>query len=198
MDLKTVLFFGRSGSGKGTQVELLTKYLLEKDPERKVLHIATGDGLRKLAEGDSYGGRLVDKIISVGELMPTFIPIWVWTGKLLEEYTGKEHLILDGLARRPIEAPVLHHALKFYDRAKGAEVVLIDVSDKWATERLLARGREDDKGDDIKRRLDWFNAEVKESIAFFENKPKYYQFHIINGEQTIEEVHKEILSKLKI
>ena len=62
-------------------------------------------------------------------------------------------------------------------------------------ERLLGRGRIDDNHDDIKTRLGWYETDVVPAIDFYKNNPKY-NFIEINGEQTIEKVHQDILGKL--
>ena len=46
MNAVTVAFFGISGSGKGTQCDLLEKYLKEKDPTRPVVRPEMGNLLR--------------------------------------------------------------------------------------------------------------------------------------------------------
>ena len=54
MQPQTFIFFGPSGSGKGTQAKLLQEILKQKDPERKIIYIETGQKFRELAEGDSF------------------------------------------------------------------------------------------------------------------------------------------------
>jgi adenylate kinase family enzyme len=102
-------------------------------------------------------------------------------------------LILDGLSRRAYEAPVLDDALKFYKREKPF-VIIINVSDEWAKNHLLSRGRADDNKLDIDARLAWFKTNVEPTIDYFRNND-YYNVLEINGEQSIEDVHKEILAK---
>ncbi len=194
---QTFLFYGRSGSGKGTQVELLIKYLAEKDPKRKSLHVETGALLRDFTENnDNYSAKAVKDMIDAGGLLPEFVPIAFWGNFLIKNLTGDEHIICDGVARRFPESPVLDSAFRFYKR-ESPHIVLIDVSPEWAMERLLARGRTDDTKEGITKRSKWFDENVRPAIGFFEDN-SYYKFHKINGEQTIEEVHKEILTAVKI
>jgi len=194
MTPQTFIFLGPSGSGKGKQSELLMEKLKEKDPERKILYIETGEKLRKLAERGSYTGKEVKKILEGGTLAPVFLPIWVWTGIMMENVNGDEHILMDGMSRRIEEAYVLDSAIRFYKR-ENPMVISIEVSDKWATERLLARGRSDDNKEKIGKRLGWYHKDVTPVIEYFKNNP-YYKFVSINGEQTIEEVHEEIMEKV--
>ena len=194
MQPQTFIFFGPSGSGKGTQAKLLQEILKQKDPERKIIYIETGQKFRELAEGDSFTAKEIKKIVDRGELLPEFLPIWVWTGLMMENITGDEHIFLDGLSRQPKEAPILDSAIKFYKR-QNPFVVSIEVSDEWATRLLKNRGRSDDTDEEIKKRLDWYHKNVAPAIEYFKNNP-YYKFIPINGEQTIEEVHNELMKKV--
>jgi adenylate kinase family enzyme len=62
---------------------------------------------------------------------------------------------------------------------------------------MKGRGRLDDSDEEIKKRLDWYKANVVPAIEYFKNDPDY-KFVSINGEQTIEEVHREIMQKLEL
>ena len=196
MTPKTYIFYGSSGSGKGTQALLLKKHLEKQDSKDTTLYLETGAHFREFIEKDNHTSRLTKNILEDGGLLPEFLPIWIWTDFFINNFkTGREHLILDGLARRVDEAPVLDKALKFYNREKP-EVIILNVSQEWGVERLLKRGRHDDYEDNIKLRIEWYDANVAPTIEFFRNNPDYI-IHEINGEQTIEEVHNEIVSKLK-
>ena len=195
MTPQTFIFFGRAGSGKGTQANLIVEYLKKNDPERKSLYLETGQKLRDFIVQDNFSAQLTKEVLDTGGLMPPFMPIWLWTSFLIENYTGSEHLIFDGLCRRQYEAPILDTALQFYKRT-GIVVVVINTSNEWSIERLLARGRSDDDIPEIKKRLEWYDEEVVPAIAHFRNEPAYRVLDI-NGEQTIEEVHAEIMNKLK-
>lgn len=193
MQPQTFIFFGKSGSGKGTQAKLLAKYL-ENAKGTSPLFIETGQGFREFIKSESYTATLTQEVLSEGGLLPVFMPIWLWTDILVNKYDGTQDLILDGLCRRPAEAPVLDSALKFYGQ-KNPIVVYINVSDNWAFERMKARGRKDDTDEYIKSRLKWFEWNVVPAMAYFHEHPDY-TFIEINGEQTVEEVHGQIISKL--
>ncbi len=190
---QTFIFFGRSGSGKGTQARLLVKRLAELN-SHKVLFFETGKKFREFMESDSYTAKLTKEIINSGGLLPEFLPIWVWTAFFVENMTGNEHLVLDGVSRDKDEADILDNALKFYKREKPF-VININMSRERATELMKGRGRADDTDEDIAKRHDWYDVEVKQSIEYFHNNPNYI-FLNIDGEQSIEEVQAEILSKI--
>lgn len=191
MNPLTIIFFGPSGSGKGSQAERLIKKL-----EGKTLYIETGQMFRDFAKTDSLTAKFTKEVVDSGGLMPEFMPIWVWSDFLIKNLTGQEHLIFDGVSRRKEEAVVLDSAIKFY-RRENPIVLSIEVSDRWAMEKLLARGRKDDTEEGIQKRLKWYKENVVPAMQFFKNDP-YYKFIEINGEQTKEEVQKEILDKIGI
>jgi adenylate kinase family enzyme len=112
----TFIFFGPSGSGKGTQADLLIKHLHEKDPHTQTVYIETGAKLREFAKEVGLTAELTRRVMSEGGLLPSFIPIWIWTNIFVRNLRGDEHLVLDGLSRRPVEGPILDGALRFYKR----------------------------------------------------------------------------------
>lgn len=187
------IFFGKSGSGKGTQAELLKTELEAMD--RKVIYIETGQLMRDfVASGDGYLQKRTNDIIGTGGLMPIFFPTYLWAKVLVEQYTGSEDIIFDGVSRRIEEAPVIDAALDFLN-VEHRSVIHIDVSDKWVIDRLTARGRNDDSVSGIQKRLSWYLENVVPVLAYFENR-NAYRFLEINGEQSIEDVHAEIMKKL--
>ncbi|MFA6273362.1 MAG: nucleoside monophosphate kinase [Candidatus Paceibacterota bacterium] len=194
MSPQTFIFYGRSGCGKGTQADLLIKHLEKIDPNHKVLYAETGNLLRTFAARDGYSNKLVGNVLETGGLLPEFMSIFVWSQFLTENLTNNEHLVFDGVCRRPLEAPVFDSALVFYKREKPI-VILIEVSRDWAKARLLARHRSDDDLSEVERRLAWYETDVIPTLKFFENNPNY-RFLKINGEQTIEKVHQEIIEKI--
>jgi len=193
MNPQTFVFIGRSGSGKGTQAKLLKEYLSKKNPERNQLSLETGALFREFIEGDSYSQELSRKINEAGELQPVFLVVNLWGSCFVSKMQKDIHIILDGTPRKAREVPILTSAFKFYEREKPT-VLYIDVSRGWARERLTSRGRGDDNKEEIKSRLDWFETNVKGAIEKFK-EDDYYTVLNINGEQTIEEVHKELIDK---
>jgi len=194
MNPKTFIFFGRSGCGKGTQAQLLIKHLEGVQKGERVVYIETGAKLREFIKEVGLAQELTSKIMSEGGLLPSFLPIWIWTHTFIRNLNGKEHLVLDGLSRRAYEAPILHDALKFYNREKPT-VIVINVSKEWSKQHLLSRGRADDKTNDIDARLEWYDTNVMPTIDFFRQND-YYKVIDINGEQSIEKVNADIIAAI--
>jgi adenylate kinase len=194
VDLKTFIFVGRSGCGKGTQVDLLEEVLKQQTPEIPIVHLETGELFREFIKGGNYTHELSNKIYKSGGLQPEFLTIHLWADFFMKNMNEKVHMTIDGTPRRLNEAEVLDTALNFYNR-KDVNVILLNVSRKWSEERMLARKRVDDNKRDINLRLDWFDADVVPAIEFFKNNSSYI-FHDIDGERTIEEIHTDIVKRV--
>ena len=188
------IMIGRSGCGKGTQVELLIKYLGDHDKESKTIEIESGSILRDYAKGDSFPQKRCKEIMGSGKLIPEFLMIGLWANKILLEVNGSQNIVCDGTPRRLHEAMVLNSVFDFYGFDKPA-VIYVDVSREWSKQRLLARKRADDTEKDIENRLDWFETDVFPTLNYFKDNLAY-NFVRVNGEQSIEEVHQEIMDKL--
>ncbi len=188
---QTFIFIGRSGSGKGTQAEMLKAYL-EKESSAPVTYVQTGQRFRDFTKGDSHTAQLAREVIETGALMPEFLGVWNWSSIFVESIKGDEHLILDGMPRRLREAHIFDSAMNFYERNMPM-VIYLDISHDMAKERLLARGRADDNHDDIDRRLAWFETDVVEVLEWYE-RDRNYNFVRIDGEQSIEKINQDIMS----
>lgn len=188
----TVVFFGRSGSGKGTQAKLLLDIL--ESQKRSVSYIETGNEFRQFVSApDNLTAQLTKQIIDRGDFVPAFLPIWVWAQRLITDIQNVDtDIILDGLARRMHEAPILDSALSFYNRAP-VFVIHLNVSREWSRDHLLSRGRTDDTVEKIENRLNAFEHDVPHVLEYFAGR-KGYHVITVNGEQLIEQVHHDVLA----
>ena len=187
------IFIGRSGCGKGTQVKLYIDKLKEVNG-LKTFHLETGSFLRTFVKKSNYTANIVKNVIENGKLMPESTVIALWAGYLMENFTGKENMVFDGAPRRLCEATILNDTLKFYNLPKY-KVIYVNASIKWCTEKLLARGRKDDTEEGVAKRMAWFEKDVMPCVEYFKNN-EYCEFVDINGEQTIDQVHAEIMEKV--
>ncbi|HMP67508.1 MAG TPA: nucleoside monophosphate kinase [Candidatus Paceibacterota bacterium] len=196
MQLLTTIFIGRSGCGKGTQIEKLSEYIKLND-SKSIFHLEAGERFRDFIKQNTYAADLARKINAEGGLQPEFLSIWAWGGELVKKLKKDQHLFIDGTPRRVGEARTLESALDFFERQK-VHVVYLNVSREWSIEKMKNRGRKDDKEmSDILARLDWFDNEVVPVIDYF-RAHREYLFTEINGEQSVDDVHKDILIGLDI
>jgi adenylate kinase family enzyme len=196
MTPSTFIFIGRSGCGKGTQVDLLMKRLEALD-SRPICHLESGERFRTFINGQSHSSALSRAIYQQGGLQPIFLSVWIWSSLMVDNLTGDEHLVLDGMPRHVEEVKVLDSAFDFYGREKPF-VVFIDISRGEAERRLAARGRVDDReASDVARRLDWFDTHVMPAIQEYESRADY-RFIKVDGERSPEAIHDDILAQAGI
>ncbi len=193
MTPKAFMFIGRSGSGKGTQAELLIQRLKELDASRDTLYIYTGQGFRDFMNGPSFTQHALKDILNTGGFAPEFLTVHMWSHMLIERYKGGNNLIFDGTPRKYHEAGALESVFGFYKFDKPY-VIHLDISEETAMKRLLGRKRDDDTEANISNRLHWYRREATEAIKFYEGNDKYHLLHV-DGEKSVEEIHADIVKR---
>ena len=196
MTPKTFIFAGRSGCVKGTQLKLLREYLEQKNPDQKSFASVTGDMFRSFFDAGTFTSDRAKDVTARGELQPLFLTIYLWAKGLVEKYNPNDNLFIDGYPRRLEEAIVVDSMISFYDR-KETVVINFNVSRDTSKARMLARGRSDDTPANAETRLDWYDDKVTPAIDFFRNRPGYV-FLDIDGERSVEDIHKDIITKLSL
>jgi len=196
MKPQSFIFIGRSGSGKGTQADLLIEYLKDKDPGHEVLHIESGKELREFIKGPSYTEQVTKKLYDGGGLIPEFVVVYLWAGMLIARFTGNEHLVFDGMPRKVHEAGALNSIFGFYGLSKPW-IINIDISPEESTKRLLARKRFDDVQEEIDKRLAWYETDVVPTMKYYDGNPRYNLLKI-DGGRPVEEIHADIVKKLSL
>jgi adenylate kinase len=219
MTPQVLIFLGRAGSGKGTQAELLVKKF-------GFSYIGSGELLRELAQKKDFTGLKAGAVMKSGVLVPTTLVFMLWINQMeqikKEQAEGFKGIIFDGSPRELDEALMLDEALNWYEW-NNVKALLIDISRQEALNRLTKRRicaqcgqvipyigkykdiekcdkcsgdlkeRADDTLEAINLRLDLFEKEVVPVIKYYEQKSLLIK---INGEQSIEDVQKEILEKI--
>lgn len=192
MATKAYIFIGQSGSGKGTQANLLEQTIRAEHTNATILHLETGNIFRSFIQSDSYTAQKTKEVMDQGVLPASFIGVHVWSHELINAFNGQDVVIIDGTPRVAEEVPILLSAAKFY--GWDTTVVYIEVSDTWANDRLLGRGRADDVVE-LERvaRLKWFHDNVMPAVELLRSCTAV-RFLAINGERSIEEIHADIVA----
>lgn len=189
---------GRYGAGKGTQADLLMKKLKEKQAEHPIIYMETGKEFRKFNEGTSYTARIGKQIVDSGRLMPEYMCVYLWGRLIVENFTGKEHLVFDGTPRKLLEAKLLEGLFPFYGLEKPW-VIYLDVEHDESHKRLLLRaktsGRADDHTKAMEARKVAYEADVVPSIDYYRTSPNV-RFLDVDGERSIEDIHADIVKLL--
>ena len=209
-----VILLGMSGSGKGTQAQMLVdRYDLE--------YIGTGGLLRDFSKKDNVAAKKLKIELSEGRLAPTWLPFYLWMDKLASVSENKG-ILFDGSPRKINEAILLEDVLKWYGR-DNVKVVLIEVSEEESYKRLISRGmclkcgksdniesdntgldckhcdgkmdvRPEDTPDAIKTRIEWFAKEVSRVVEFYEKQGNLIK---IDGGQSVEKVSEDIIKAIE-
>lgn len=186
------LLFGRSGCGKGTQAELLMDYFKKKEGEDSVLYIYAGEKFRELSGRDSLTAKLTKEILTLGDKVPDFLAIWVWSNLMVERMRENLNLVIDGSPRTALEARALDETFEFY-KLENIKPVLIDVSPKEIRDRLLKRGRSDDTEEQIKHRLAYYEKYVVPAIEYYKRESKNKLIVVDGNPHDVNLIHKNIL-----
>jgi adenylate kinase len=192
----TFVFLGIVGSGKGTQVKLLSEYLKNKNLSDDILSTSTGEEFRKIISGSSYTGELVRKIIEKGELQPNFLTTSLFANILISGMKEGTSFIVDGYPRTISQSESFISAMKFYNRGE-IYVINIEISKEEAIKRMKQRGRLDDNDEGIAKRIEVYENDVIPAMDYFKGKDGYIM-HTINGEQSIEDVFKDLIKSLNL
>ena len=192
---QTFIFYGIVGSGKGTQVELLLNYLKEKNISDDILFISTGTEFRKLIESGSHTASKVKSIIEKGFLQPDALTTSLLMSKVIASMKEGTTLITDGYPRTVTQSESFESMMKFYGR-EDIKIIYIELNKEEAIKRMKLRGRSDDTDEGIANRFDEYINNVIPSMNYFKDKAGYTIF-TVNGDQKIEEVHEEIINKIK-
>ncbi len=175
-----VIMIGGPGSGKSTYSEIITKKL-------GIPHIYTGDMMRKLAKQDTPDGRKVKDLLAKGEFAPLDIVMKAVKERVSQE-DAQNGYVFDGFPRNVEQANKMKEANIGYDY-----VINLNVSEEEVVRRLTARGREDDKPEIIKKRLEVYHKQTKPLLDYFKDQ-------IINIKAeggTPESIANKIIEKVK-
>jgi adenylate kinase len=193
---QTFIFFGIVGSGKGTQVELLEKYLKDNNLSDDIITTSTGAEYRKITSNGSYTGEIVKDRLEKGNLQPDFLTISIFINILISSLKENTSFMSDGFPRTIAQSEAFEKAMKFYNREK-IEIIYIELDKEEATRRMVLRGRSDDTEEGIAKRFDEYVNNVIPSMNYFKDK-EGYNIHTIDGKQSIEKVHCDIIKSLNI
>ena len=120
-----LVILGKQGAGKGTQAERLARHY-------GVPRISTGEMFRSCAEEDSETGRIVQKAMEAGDLIPDDLVVKMVAERLTADDTDARGFVLDGFPRTVGQAEAL-------DGLLGSKRVDLAIELQVPTETVLAR-----------------------------------------------------------
>tara|TARA_A100001037_G_scaffold114269_1_gene104088 strand:- start:583 stop:1224 length:642 start_codon:yes stop_codon:yes gene_type:complete len=210
-----IILLGAPGSGKGTQAENLMR-------DYDCPQISTGVLLRKAVAEKTEIGKKVEEIMARGDLVSDEIVLDL-IQKSLEQIDDQIGFLLDGYPRNINQAKSLNLVLESIDRPLE-HTVLIDVDAEILIKRLSGRRtcsitgktlniyfspkkeiddciasggeliqRDDDNIESISKRIEVYGEQTEPMIEFYRESGI---LQVVNGEGSIEEVYKRLLSKI--
>ena len=215
-----LILLGKSGAGKGTQLDLLKNNL-------KLDFIGTGELLRNRKKIEDFTGKKIADVIDNGGIIATPVPFKLWMDSFENiKNSGdiENGLIIDGSPRKIKEAWLMDDALDWFEWNKRVKIILIDISNEEAISRLTRRKtcpqcgkimmfsknmediencpncgsklvkRQDDTAERIQKRLEWFDDEVGQVIKYYEDNNKLIR---VNGEQSVDDVYSDIIKAIE-
>ena len=184
-----LILFGPPGSGKGTQAaKLVEKYGL--------LHISTGDLFRYEMGNNTPLGLQAKSYMEKGELVPDEVTIGMLRNKV-EANAFAEGYIFDGFPRTTPQADALDNLLA----ENGNEVailLMLDVPDEELVKRLLGRGKESGRADDldegiIRNRIEVYKSETTPVFDYYAQKGKAQKVY---GVGSIDEIFQRLCAQI--
>lgn len=188
-----IVFYGPEGAGKGTQAKLLSEAL-------QLPILTSGDLVREAAASDKgIIGEVCKQALSEGKYVPDseMFVLWKWR---LKRKDANDNWIMDGFPRNVEQAVFLDDKLSKYGY-NIERVFYLDVPEEESVKRLIKRARPlhsdskelHDSPERIESRMKIYKHAEQDVIDYYRNKGVLFK---INGNQSIEDVHKEILSHI--
>ncbi len=182
-----LVLLGAPGSGKGTQGEKLVAHF-------GIPKISTGDALRAAVKAGTELGKKAKATMDAGGLVANEIVIGI-VEERLGQADAQKGFILDGFPRNTAQAEVLDGMLKRLGQPGIDKAVHLHVTDEEIVKRLLDRaekeGREDDKEDVIRKRIEVYNAETRPLLDYYSKQGKVVT---VEGIGSLEDIFNRILA----
>lgn len=186
-----IVFFGPEGSGKGTQAKLLAEQL-------HIPILTSGDLVRDAAEHDKgIIGEVARQALSEGKYVADseMFVLWKWR---LKEPDAQESWIMDGFPRNVDQAVFLDDKLEKHGQ-KIDKVFYLNLPEEISKERLLKRARPltpgstelHDSPDRIATRLSMYREAAPKVLDHYKQLGVLVN---VNANQSLEDVHKEIMA----
>jgi len=184
-----IALFGVPGAGKGTQSKLLSEKL-------GLVHISTGEIIRREIQSGSDCGNKAQKIIGRGELLADDI-IFKMFEKELKRLMNPAGFLFDGFPRTVNQAEFLNELLSTLNLKLDALMELF-ITEEESLKRLMKRAKIEDRLDDdpeaIRERFRQYELKTAPIADYYKKKDLYIR---IDGFRDIHEINNDIIEHIK-
>ena len=192
---QTYIFVGRSGSGKGTQLDLLKEFLINKDKNTVIKPIIMGDIFRVFFKESGYVKDIARDIsMNQGKFQPDFLTNALFVRSAIDIIDEKSTLFFDGYPRTVNQLNIIKD-LFLYVKREDPIIINIDVSRENVKNRMLARARGDDNEAAIESRLNEYDKFIIPMLETIKTD-SFFKYFEINGEGAISDIHNNIIKIL--
>jgi adenylate kinase len=213
---KKLLIMGPPGAGKGTQAaNIVSKY--------GVCHISTGDMFRSAIKNGTEMGKLAQKYIENGELVPDSVTVGIVKERLSQQDILEKGFLLDGFPRNLDQAHSLDTILEELGYNLDA-VINVSVLDEILINRIIGRRicrqcgatyhiefnkpnvegvcnecggelyiRKDDTRETAENRLNVYSTQTQPLLDFYAERGLLVE---IDGDQAVSKVFSDIVEHL--
>ena len=175
-----LLLIGAPGAGKGTQADRIAAHF-------GVVHISSGDLLRKHVADGTAIGRAAREYMDRGELVPNTLVLDMLRKPVVAAANAGGY-VLDGFPRTVEQAEAAYGVAKELGVAVQL-AILLDVKREELISRLLARGetsgRSDDNAETIERRQQVYEEQTAPLLEYYRQRERLI---IVNGDRPVDEV----------
>ena len=211
-----LLVLGSPASGKGTQAEMIVKKL-------NYQYFEAGDILREIAQEKSSLGQKINRIMKEGKLLPNQIMDQV-AAQWLVKTKIKKGVVFDGYPRKLSQYPTWQKMLAEKGK-KVDKVIYLKISQETSIKRIAARRvcsrcdaeynlvtklpqrkgvcdqcqekliqRQDDNSKTVRKRLKTYYRLTKPLVGHIRRQGILEE---VDGERSIEDIHQDIMARLK-
>lgn len=177
------MLFGKPGSGKGTQAELLRSAF-----NGQISHLSTGDIFRSLTSKSNAIGDYVTDRMNGGFLINDKVTISLFNAYFYTVLDTNKAMLLDGYPRTMVQMEEFIALCKEHKRRVIG--LNFELDDTTTVQRMLGRAREGEDEQVMKTRIEQYYLHTHSLIERFAQE---FTMHTIDASPSIEEIHKEVL-----